>query len=162
MDALYFLEHKLLPNQLYKEKLGFIGALLDREELLGLIAKEVAESAGEDFAYDAADFCVALHVLDEANKLYLLQFEFPEPPASPLCYRALFLFDLDFKSAAYFTVERSFGENGPFGPAGAPMLCSWNTEDCHLNHGPVGETLPDQLRGMFRVWKSRQDDLSAE
>ena len=125
-EIMYALEHRLLPNLFYKDKMKFIAILLDHPEVLNEFFDKMCQQEKIVNPYTKDDFQAEPYRVND--EIVMAKITFPEPIQEPLCYCVYLLFDLNFKQANYYCIERGTDENDLY-------VCSWDAKENHYNYG---------------------------
>ena len=139
----YSFEHRLIPDLLYKEGLGFMASIVGEKNVLNEIFKEMLERARLDNPYG-----------DEAIKVEPFRIEdiiianiiFPEPEEEPLCYEAYALFDTKQNRAGYYCLEKGGTLDDE------PFLCGWSEDGVHLNYGNCSFNREELLLNIIKLF----------
>jgi len=145
----YVLEHKIIPQFLYEQGIGFMAAVVDKEKnILSNILLEIMEEEGVENPYGNTPITVEPFKVENILVACII---FPKPEEEPLCYRSYAFFDLESQRAAYYCVE--MGQED-----GAPFLCGWNEAGVHLNYGGCSNEEPEVIEKMLRMFIDPEGD----
>lgn len=122
--ALYILEHKIIPECLYRDGIDFVAALPSDDNILSKIFIQLLLEDGVDNPY--GDEPIKVDPL-RIEHILVARIIFPEPQMEPLCYESYILFDTETYRAAYYCLEKSEALDG------IPFLCGWSEDGVHLN-----------------------------
>lgn len=124
-DAMYFFQHKILPNGFFTDKMNFIGMLIKNQNVLFEIISGILSENNINNPFSAQQFSIISSTL--TNEIGLLKITFPEPLQEPQCYYSYLIFDTYFKHAMYFCVEKDNSSE-------QPMLCAWTADGFHYDY----------------------------
>ena len=144
----YLLEHRIIPQFLYEEGIGFMVAAVSKDNVINNIFLDIMEK--EEVKNPYGENPVSVEPFKIENILVAC-FVFPEPEEEPLCYRSYAFFDTENERAAYYCVE--MGEEG-----GAPFLCGWSKEGTHLNYGGCSNDEQEVIEKMLRLFIDPEGD----
>ena len=136
----YQLEHRMLPDMLYTQKINMLNAIIDKGGKffsdIYLIYSPFAEIlfTEDDFKIDAK--CCQYD--ENRHTLYFLVVTMPKPTVTPLCERVYFCYEEKTDTVKYYTSEKSpFKENA---------ICSWNEKGQHENFGPAPQNAEKEFQ----------------
>lgn len=142
--ARYIMEHRLLPEMLYENGMGFMAAAVSKDDVINRVFLDVMKQEGVENPY--GDSPISVNPF-KVGTVLVACFIFPKPEDEPLCYMSFALFDTDTQKAGYFCVERGETDEDP------AFLCSWTREGEHCNHGgcmkEATEELIEKILNMF-------------
>lgn len=121
---LYFIEHRFLRDQFYKEPISIMSLELD--DLLKIFKGVYMDNKCE-FNYTKEDFDIEKC---KVNDYYVQIITFPKPNEATLCDRIYFIYNDTINYKNIITIERAIEE-----PKG--FLCSWGEDKQHNNHGEI-------------------------
>ncbi len=124
----YIFEHRILPQEFFNNKMGFVGVLLDDSNVLFDLISSIFEKEGVDNPYSKEDFGFSVSRIIDG--VWMVRIGFPDPEEEPLCYCAYIFFDDKFEKLGYFCIEK-----GNAASDFAPFVCEWTSDGMHLNHG---------------------------
>lgn len=143
-EARYLLEHRQLPNFLYKTKKDSIKGLLQLTENLAYSTlKNNCDENNIDFPYTEEDF--KAKQLDFSEQIKGVKLDLPEPTDETQCYAVYFVYKTDFSKMYYFTIEKELH-------GGEQCLGGW-TKKAHFNHGLVMLDEKSQIDKMLYVFE---------
>lgn len=148
-SARYIMEHRLLPQFLYEEGIGFMSAIATQDNVANEIFKDVMKQEGVENPYGENPISVNTF---KVENILVAGFVFPKPEDEPLCYRSYALFDIEKKKAAYYCLEKGDGEDA------IPFLCAWDEE---FNHWNMGNCIDDEQKILIRIFKNFIDSEGA-
>jgi hypothetical protein len=144
-EARYLLEHRQLPNFLYKTKKDSVKGLLQLVENLAYSTfKNNCDENGIEFPYTEGDFKAKNIFLAENVKAVKL--EMPKPEDEPQCYAVYFVYTPDCSRMYYFTVEMELH-------SGQQHLGGW-LKKAHFNHGLVMMNEESQKKKILEVFNT--------
>lgn len=130
----YAVEHKILPNLIFKERIKIINILTQKgPEILTNIFKDLSEEQKIETIYSEKDFEVKGYSILK-DLIYVLDIKMPETKEVPDCSHIYVMFDMFGKNISYFTLEKMM----PFFTETTDdifVLCGWNEKGDHLNYG---------------------------
>ncbi len=130
----YVVEHRFLPDELFREPAQIIGALSHKkEEFIWKLYEILSDAEKIENPYKKEDFTVQLYRLEEP--WFMAQIIMPDPGSEPLCSRVYIVFGEEFKKVYYFTVEKG----GVLQKDGKDewFLCRWTDKKEHENYGKI-------------------------
>ena len=142
-QARYMLEHRLIPEMLYKEGIGFMGAITDEGNILNKILIEYLERDGIDNPYGEQ----AIEVKPFSIKdILIAKILFPEPEEEPLCYESYAFYDTSRDKAAYYCLEKGSSIDDK------PFLCGWSSRGIHINYDNCSFDRGELMANMLRLF----------
>jgi len=142
-QARYMLEHKLIPELLYKEGIGFMGAIVDEGNILNKILLEYLERDGIENPYGENAIKVKPFSIKD---IIIAKIVFPEPEEEPLCYESYAFYDTSNDRAGYYCLEKG----GAFDDR--PFLCGWSSDGIHMNYDNCSFDRGELMANMLRLF----------
>lgn len=164
MEALYYLEHKVLPLMIYKGKEKYGLDVFDLARSFGKICAAAVENYNtaakktdgpaykeEDFQVDAVPYGDKEDAREGKPGGYVLRFYFPFAKNKlPICRRAYIVIGPQGESPLYYTVEYSQKED-------KFTLCAWDKNLCHVEFGDVDDCAEEELKRIMEVDQHRPE-----
>lgn len=137
----YTLEHKLLPNMFYEQKVRMLNAILDKGGKFFSDIYLVYSPVDAEKAYSENDFGIEVKrcQYDENRRtLDFLIVTMPKPTSSTLCRRVYFCFEEKTGAVKYYTSERCADSSY--------AMCSWTEQSEHENYGTAPKTAEKEFQ----------------
>lgn len=101
--VMLYLQHNLIPSLIAKYKLRFIYSLLNGENNLYNVAKQLFEGYRIDIPYKEENFSV--DVIGKVLDIKAFMISYPTPTIETGCFCSLVFFDIDFERVSFFSVQ---------------------------------------------------------
>lgn len=140
-QARYFVEHKLLPEVLFKTRDAFINKISEqKEELVYAMMEDVCTKRGLSMPYKKEEYHFTGKKINDEYIFFTVVM--PEAKYVLNCEKVYFVFNKDLSVLRYITIERSKGKEYVFG--------EWRESKDHLIHAnygvcPISEELEERM-----------------
>ena len=138
LKALYFFEHRLIPEYFFDEEINFVLTLSSKPEILFKIFNDICEKEEIENNYSEDDFSCKLYKLDEDGEWFGMIIDLPHPVEMPLCYNIYLFLDVNSERKGCFTLEYHKSEKQEPTEKELGCLCSWTKEKAHRNYAFFG------------------------
>ena len=148
-QARYMVEHRLIPELLYKEGIGFMGAIAEEDNILNKILLEYLTKDGVENPYSDKAIKVKPFSIKD---ILIAKITFPEPEEEPLCYESYAFYDTANDRAGYYCLEKGGAIDDQ------PFLCGWSPDGVHLNYDNCSFDRGELMANMLRLFLDAEDE----
>ena len=149
----YMFEHRLIPDLLYKEGLGFMASIVSEGNVLNKIFLEMLEKHEIENPYGEEAIKVEPFRIKD---IIVARIIFPEPEEEPLCYESYAFFDTVNERAGYYCLEKGGTIDDE------PFLCGWSEDGVHLNYNNCSFDRDELIANMLRLFLGIENENTPE
>ena len=145
----YMFEHKVIPDLFYQNGLGFIAAIVEKNNILNKVFLEILSDNEIENIYGDEPIKVNLFKIEN---ILVAKIVFPKPEEEPLCYEAYALFDTENDRAGYYCLEAGEDVDREH------FLCGWTREGVHTNYGKCSSNQEELILNILKLFVGYKGD----